>query len=467
MATMEQVIEGRKKVQRAAGWSVLAAALLTILKLVTGLLTNSLGILSEGLHSGLDFAAAGITLLAVRRASKAPDSDHLYGHGKIENFAAFAETIILWITSVWIIIEAWHRIETQNWPEASAWGIIIMIIGVIVTYQQSKILYQTAEKHGSQALEADALHFRTDMISSVVVLLGLGFVWIDIPIADPIAAIGVAIIIFVVSARLGKRTFDALTDRAPHGLQDEIIERVSEVGGVVECLRVRTRPSGPELFVDIVVTVDERIATTEAHSIAESIEQKLVELAPRVDVVVHIEPAEEDMAQYSKMDIYDQMQIIARRIPDIQSVHNIRVFEIKDNIDVAADLEMSETLTLEEAHSVSELFEKRLRELIANINSVTLHLETTMTKDEAEDVTSDSSEIIGLVKEIVTEFSPTINYREVRIREERMGVSVLLDCTIPGQITLTESHEMAEAVEKKILERLEVVKSVFIHFDPV
>ncbi len=464
---MESVAKGRKEVQKAAGWSVLAAALLTILKLVTGLLTNSLGILSEGLHSGLDFAAAGITLLAVRKASKVPDSDHLYGHGKIENFAAFAETIILWITSVWIILEAWHRIEVQNWPEASVWGIVIMVIGVFVTYQQSKLLYRTAEKHGSQALEADALHFRTDMISSVVVLLGLGFVWIDIPIADPIAAIGVAIIIFIVSARLGKRTFDALTDRAPLGLQDEIMQRVSEVGGVVECIRVRTRLSGPELCADIVVTVDENIATKEAHGIAECIEEKLVELAPRVDVVVHIEPAEGDISQFSKMNIYDQMQIIARRIPDIQSVHNIRVFEISDNIDVAADLEMSAELTLEEAHSVSELYENNLRELVGSINSVTLHLETTLTKDEADDITENSFEIVDSVKKIIADFSPIVNYREARIREERGGLSVLLDCTIPGQMTLTESHEIAEAIEKKILERIETVKSVFIHFDPL
>jgi cation diffusion facilitator family transporter len=464
---MDQVAVGRNEVQRAAGWSVLAAALLTILKLVTGLLTNSLGILSEGLHSGLDFAAAGITLIAVRRASKAPDSDHLYGHGKIENFAALAETIILWITSVWIMFEAWHRIETQDWPEASIWGIVIMVIGVIVTFQQSRVLYRTAEKHGSQALEADALHFRTDMISSIVVLLGLGFVMIDIPIADPIAAIGVAIIIFVVSARLGKRTFDALTDRAPHGLQEDIMQRVSEVSGVVECTRVRARHSGPELFADIVVTVDEKIATAEAHTIAESIEQKLVVLARRVDVVVHIEPAEGDISQYSKMDIYDQMQVIARRLPQVQSVHNIRVFEIADTIDVAADLEMSSDLTLEEAHSVSEFFEQRLRELMTNIKSVTLHLETTMKKDEAEDITSEASEIVESVRDIVSEFSPPVNYREARIREERAGISVLLDCTIPGQMTLTESHEIADAIEKKILEKLETVKSVFIHFDPV
>ena len=168
------------------------------------------------------------------------------------------------------------------------------------------------------------------------------------------------------------------------------------------------------------------------------------------------------------MNIYDQMQVIARRLPEVQSVHNIRVFEIADCIDIAADLEMSADLTLKEAHSVSELYEERLRTLVGDcINSVTLHLETTMTKDDAEDITSESLEIVESVKEIVSKFSPPVKYREVKIRDERVGGSVLLDCTIPGQMTLTESHDIADAIEKKILERLEAVKSVFIHFDPV
>jgi len=464
---MELIAEGRKEVQKAAAWSVVAAALLTFIKLITGLVTNSIGVISEALHSGLDLLAAGITLVAVRRASQAPDSEHQYGHGKIENFAALAETIILWITSGWIIYEAFRRIVFGEFAEATFWGIAVMLFSIFVDYERSQMLYRNARKHGSQALEADALHFRTDMLSSVVVLIGLSFVWIGFPIGDPIGALGVSVVILFVSFNLARRAFDALVDHAPQGTREKIIRLCMEIPGVVECTRVRARHSGPELFADIVITIDENVSTVEAHRIAESIEQKLKDLAHRVDVVVHIEPVEGDISQFSKMNIYDQMQIIARRISDIQSVHNIRVFEISDNIDVAADIEMSADLTLEEAHSVSEMFEKQLRGLVENINSVTLHLETTMTKDEAVDITSESSEIVESVKEVVTGFSPPVTYLDARIREERGGVFVLLDCTIPGQIPLTESHEIAEAIEKKIMERLEGVKSVFIHFDPV
>jgi cation diffusion facilitator family transporter len=463
---LDQVAEGRKKVQRAALFSVIAAALLTVMKVVVGLLTNSLGIISEALHSGLDFAAAGITLVAVRRASKGPDSDHQYGHGKIENFAALSETIILWITAVWICFEALRRIEVQEWPEASIWGIIVMLIGVFVTYWQSRILYQTAEEHGSQALEADALHFRTDMISSLVVLLGLGFVWIDIPIADPLAAIGVAIVIFVVSYRLGRRTFDALTDAAPVGLKEEVIRRVEEVSGVVECRRARVRLSGPELFVDIVVSVDETVRITEAHGVTDLIERSLVNMATRVDVVIHVEPTEGDVAQFSKMDIYNQMQAVARRISEVHSVHNLRVFSMPEGMDIAADLEMSADLSLDEAHAVSEQFEERLKELVSDVNSVTLHLETTVKESKARDITDESPHIVNSITQIMEDASKSTTCRNIVVQEEDTGVAVLINCTIPGNMTLTESHEIAEYLKKKIIESLPEVKSVFIHFEP-
>ena len=466
MSGMDKVAEGRKKVQRAALYSVLAAALLTVMKIVVGLLTNSLGIISEALHSGLDFAAAGITLVAVRRASKGPDSDHQYGHGKIENFAALSETIILWITAVWICFEALRRIELQEWPEASIWGIIVMVIGVFVTYWQSRVLYQTAEEHGSQALEADALHFRTDMISSIVVLLGLSFVWIDIPIADPLAAIGVAIVIFVVSYRLGRRTFDALTDAAPEGLQEEIIRRVEEVTGVVECRRARVRHSGPELFVDIVVSVDETVRITEAHGVTDLIERALLDLARRVDVVIHVEPAEGDVSQLSKLDIYDQMQVIARRLSDVHSVHNLRVFSTPDGMDIAADLEMSTDLTLEDAHLVSEKFEESLKKIVPHLNNVTLHLETTIKESPARDITHESSDIVDSVTRIMENASRATTCRNIVVQKEENEVAVLITCTIPGTMTLTESHEIAESLKKKIIETLPEIHSVFIHFEP-
>jgi divalent metal cation (Fe/Co/Zn/Cd) transporter len=305
------------------------------------------------------------------------------------------------------------------------------------------------------------------MISSVVVLLGLGFVWIDIPIADPLAAIGVAIIIFVVSYRLGRRTFDALTDAAPAGLKEEIIQRVEEVSGVVECKRTRVRHSGPELFVDIVVSVDETVGITEAHGVTNLVERALSDLAKRVDVIIHVEPAEGNESQFMKMNIYDQMQVIARRIADVHSVHNLRVFSTSDGMDIAADLEMSDDLTLEEAHSVSERFEKSLKKMVPHVNTVTLHLETTIKESLAIDITDESSHIVESVTNIMDNTSHSTRCRRVVVQKEKDEIAVLITCTIPGEMTLTESHEIAELLKKRIIENIKGINSVFIHFEPV
>ncbi|MFW9844730.1 MAG: cation diffusion facilitator family transporter, partial [Candidatus Thorarchaeota archaeon] len=349
---------GRGKVQRAAALSVLAALLLTLLKLIVGFATNSIGVISEALHSGLDLVAAGITFIAVKKASEEADSEHPYGHGKMENFSALAETILLWITAGWIIYEALRRIVENEIVEPSIWSIAVMLVSIIIVYQQSSVLSKTAKEFESQALEADALHFQTDLLSSVVVLIGLILVYLGFPIGDPLGALGVSIVILFVSYNLGKRSFDYLVDRAPEGIREKVEDVCNDIPGVVSCQRIRARTSGPNLFLDIIVKVDETVTTGEAHHITDTIESELGNLAKRVDVVVHIEPAEIDSDQYVKLNIYDQLQILGRREKHIQSIHNIRVFSMDDDFEIAADLEMSPELTLEDAHSISERIER-------------------------------------------------------------------------------------------------------------
>ncbi len=280
----------REEVSRAAGISIVAAVILTLIKIVAGIVTNSLGIISEALHSGLDLMAAAITFVAVNRAAKVPDQAHHYGHGKIENFAALAETVLLWITSIWIVSEAWTRIAHEEWPEASLLGVGVMILSILVNYERSKMLYKVAEEHNSQALEADALHFYADMISSIVVLIGLGFVWAGLPIGDPISAIGVAIIIFFASVRLGKEAYDILIDTAPTGLEEDVQLIVCTIPEVQECERIRIRHSGPILFVDVTVKVKDSLSIIDAHAISTQIESRLTKLSDTVDCVVHVEP---------------------------------------------------------------------------------------------------------------------------------------------------------------------------------
>jgi cation diffusion facilitator family transporter len=247
---------------RVALISVLAAILLTATKLIVGLATGSLGILSEAAHSGLDLVAAIITLVAVRFSGKPPDEQHTYGHGKIENLSAMFEAGLLLITCGWIIYEAIQRLFFKSvHVEASAWAFGIMILSIVVDYNRSRALGGIARKYNSQALEADALHFSTDIWSSAVVILGLVLVRLadtfNIPSlaqADAVAALIVAGIVVFVSLQLGRRTIAGLLDEIPVGLRDEVVDIVKQVPGVRKVKHVRLRWSGAEAFVDVVIT---------------------------------------------------------------------------------------------------------------------------------------------------------------------------------------------------------------------
>jgi cation diffusion facilitator family transporter len=285
--------------RRVALSSVLAALVLTGLKLIVGLLTGSLGILSEALHSGLDLAAAAITLIAVRVADRPADTRHLYGHGKVENLSALAETLLLLATATWVIYEAIQRLFFKVVEvEASLWAFGVMALSIVVDVSRSRVLMRAARKHESQALEADALHFSTDVWSSAVVIAGLIGVRLAemeprlhfLVRADAVAAIGVSCIVILVGARVGQRAIAALMDTAPEGTVEKVKAAVRQVTGVVDCENVRVRGSGADIFVDVTVKVKGDQPLTAAHAIADQAEEAVRRVLPRADVVVHTEP---------------------------------------------------------------------------------------------------------------------------------------------------------------------------------
>ncbi|MFH1143673.1 MAG: cation diffusion facilitator family transporter [Candidatus Eisenbacteria bacterium] len=292
-------LAGREK-SRAALSSVVAAVGLTALKLSVGIVTGSLGILAEAVHSGLDLVAAIITLLAVRISGQPADKGHPYGHGKVENLSALFETLLLLATCVWIVYEAVERLFFRPvHVDATIWAFIIMAVSIIVDISRSRLLYRVARKYHSQALEADALHFSTDIWSSAVVILGLVCVVIAdrapqlafLHKADSVAALFVAGIVVYISVKLGIRSIRPLLDTAPEGLAEQVTAAVAAVPGVVDCHNVRVRYSGAHVFVDAHVSVDGRQTLAEAHRLTEEIEMEICRILPQADVTVHPEPA--------------------------------------------------------------------------------------------------------------------------------------------------------------------------------
>lgn len=276
---------------KVASISVIAAVVLVSMKLLVGVATGSLGILSEALHSALDFLAALITWVSVKLSDKPADSDHNFGHGKNENFSALLEALLLLATCAWIVYEALSRLFSGNTHiDVGVWSYVVVIASIAIDSWRSRELMRAAKKYKSQALEADALHFSTDILSSFVVLLGLVCANFGYFFADSVAALGVALIVIWVSLRLSMRAVNSLLDKAPEGLHESVEKIISGVDGVVCLHDLRVRSVGPEYEIDVNVHVDPKLSLVDAHDISERVERAVSQKLGNIIINVHIEP---------------------------------------------------------------------------------------------------------------------------------------------------------------------------------
>ena len=277
--------------KKAAMSSIIAAIFLTSFKFIVGILTLSLGIISEALHSLLDLIAALITYISVSISDKPADKEHNYGHGKIENLSAFFESILLVVTCGWIIYEAIIRLTSGNAHiEVSIWSYVVMSTSMIVDITRSRVLFKTAKKTNSQALEADAIHFSTDILSSTVVLIGLICSNLGYYKADAFSALGVAVIVLYISYRLGKKAIDVLLDRVPKGITEIVEKELQSVPEIKSFHDLKIRTAGAETFIKVNIHFSSKIKLITAHRICDKIEYDLQQLIPKSNIFIHAEP---------------------------------------------------------------------------------------------------------------------------------------------------------------------------------
>ncbi len=447
---------------RIARNSVLAAIFITVLKLVVGLETNSLGLLSEAAHSGLDFLAALMTYFAVRIAEKPPDRDHTYGHGKIENLSAFGETLLLVITCAWIIWEGVHRlILRSSHVESNVWSFVVVLIAIGVDISRSRALKRVAKKYNSQALEADALHFATDVWSSLVVLFGLAFVALGYVWVDAIAAILVALLVLFVSYRLGRRTIDALMDRIPEGVYEQVLDTIRHVKGVEDVRSIRLRPSGAKFFVDTTIAVRRTTAFQEAHAIMDNVERAIHARFKDADVVVHAEPAES-----TDETIGDKIRMIVTR-NGLPPPHNLEVHYVNGSHDVEFDIEHAPGRSFVEAHALTDRIEQEIRHEIHSIGRLTVHMEedkpalATVAGTDVEDEKLQQS-----VRTLVTADDQVVQCTSVRVLRVGERYNLAVDCTIDRGRTLEDVHRIVSRLETRLYDRFPQVRRVVIHAEP-
>jgi cation diffusion facilitator family transporter len=457
----------RAEKRTVAGNSVLAAVLITGLKIVVGVTTGSLGILSEAAHSGLDLVAAVITFFSVRVSDKPADADHQYGHGKIENFSAFIETGLLLLTCLWIVYEAIERLFFRRVEiEPSIWAFVVMFTSIAVDVWRSKALARIAEKYDSQALEADALHFSTDVWSSSVVILGLVFVLVGrmyhvdwLRDADPIAALMVAVIVVHVSWRLARRTVDALLDAAPAGVRNQIIAAVEKVDGVLEVDRARIRRAGNRYFADLAIGLARTVTFQRSGQVSDEVTAAVRRVLPDADVTVHSVPRPDRTE-----NIFDRIRAVATR--HNLNVHDVSVQDFGGRLHVEQHLELDEKLLLKDAHDRVTALEAEMKEEIPEISSILTHIESEpATIEEGDEIVRDAT-LERRLKAIAAEFPEVLDMHEIRIKRVRGRIYVSCHCTLSDELPLSRVHDIQTDLETRFKQDTPELFRVLIHPEP-
>lgn len=465
--------------RRVALTSVAAAVALTTFKIVVGLATGSLGILSEALHSALDLVAAVITLVAVRASGRPADAAHSYGHGKIENLSALFETVLLLGTCVWIIVEAVERLTLKQVEiDASVWAFAVMAISIVIDVSRSRALKRVARATSSQALEADALHFSTDVWSSSVVIGGLVLVWFGNRLgvgwllkSDAVAALGVALIVIWISYQLGRKTIADLLDEIPPGLLAEVAY-VARVPGVIEVDRARVRRSGPEAFVDIRLGVAPDSSLEASHAIATAAESAVHRLLPGADVVVHVEPAGDashGMAWGVPADdtAGPTHNAVRRLALDLGlGAHNVRTFELGGRWHVELHLEVSDALNVASAHELTERLEAALRQAFPATEQIVTHIEPRGAEARGTPQPSAERLVADVLAELAVHSHPPWSIRALSVISLGSRLDVSFACLLDPDTPIVDAHALTDTIEQGMRARIPGLGTIVIHVEP-
>ena len=466
---LNPVLESMQREKRTVALnSLLAAIAITFLKLIVGISTRSLGILSEAAHSGLDLVAALVTLLSVRVSDKPADAEHQYGHGKVENFSAFIETGLLLLTCVWIVWEAVRRLNGHHSVhiEPTLAAFVVMFLSMVVDWWRSRKLQVIAKRYDSQALEADALHFSTDIVSSGVVVLGLGLVWAGqhwqvawLAKADAVAALLVSVVIVYVSSRLARRTIDALLDAAPAGYRGRIVNAALKINGVIEVERARIRRAGNRYFADVSVGLARNVTFQRSGQVADEVTSAVHRLLPNADVVVHPIPR-----PASAENIFDRVRAVATR--HNMNVHDVSVQDLHGRLHVEQHLEMDEKLPLKQAHDLVSMLESEIRQEIPEIASILTHIESEPATIEAGEQIDRDAHLEGRLKAVSAEFPDILDTHDIQVKRVNGRVYISCHCTFRDDMPLSRVHDVSTALETRFKQEDPELFRVLIHPEP-
>ncbi len=442
--------------------SVAASGTMTVAKLVVGLLTGSLGILSEAIHSLLDLASAIMTYFAVRISDQPADEHHHYGHGKVEALSALFATLLLVLTSFWIIWESIHRLLANSIEVEATWYAVVLVLVVIgVDISRSRALMKVAKETGSQALEADAMHYMSDILSSAAVLIGLGLVWFGWPRGDAVAALFVAVVVLAAAWHLGKSAVEVLIDTAPEGIAERVAAVVKEFDSIISVKYVRVRPAGPVIFAEILIRVSRTLSLENVQRLRDSISVRLREEMPTIDVRVDAEPIVLDDESVNETV---RAVAAARNL----SVHDIDLRQASGRKYLSFDVELDEDLPIREAHDIATALEQDLIRDLGHDVEVTTHIDPRRTQVSAgRNLSEDeAAPIAGAITNIASTIVHARNIHHVRVAANDDGLHIAFHCTFDPDLPLRDAHHGAALLEQAVLRGVAGTVRVVVHAEP-
>ncbi len=448
--------------RRTALWSVLAAIALLGLKLGAGFAANSLGLVSEGLHSGTDLVAAILTFFALGVAGRPADDSHPWGHGKAEHLAALAECLILVVASILIAVTAIRRLVDRNPPEVDAawWAFAVLGIVIVIDIARTVASARAARAHSSPALRSNALHFGGDLAGTIAVIVGLILVRSGYPKADAIAALFVAALVVIAAGRLASANVHVLMDRTSDDAEAAARSAIGAIDTAITLERLRIREAAGRHFADIVISVSPSAALAEGHAAADAVEAAVRDALPECDVVVHVEPGR------TASTLTERVLSAALAVPGVREIHNVRVVESGEACDASLHIKLPADESLESAHEVANRVEAAILDAVPEIRHIATHLEPLATEAVGEHVPdTDMPELAGAVRRIVTE-TPTARTLGVRFVRTDDGLVAFLTVGLVGNPSLDDAHNMGGEIRSRLRRELATLHDVFMHTEP-
>jgi len=446
---------------RVAAISVFASAGMAVAKFVVGIAIGSLALISEALHSSVDVVATVITWMVVRVSDRPADEQHHYGHGKIESVSALGVIAMLYVLAGGILVESYSRLrEGTPPPTISAIPFIVLLVDIAVNFWRARALHRTAHDTKSQALAADALHFASDVLGSVAVIVGLtlsglGYAW-----GDSAAAVGVAVMISLLGLRMARSTVETLLDRAPEGAAEKAAAAIRSVPGVVDVERLRVRMVGSTHFIDAIVEVPRTYPIDRVEEIKLRAQAAVAGALDDADLTFTAVPV-----AHNNESVRERIMVIARNSG--LAIHHVTVHDLGGKLTVSIDLEVDGDMALTAAHDIAHGLERNIRDEFGEDVEVDTHIEPL--EPELPHGTDAPPDRVEVIKAALSRFAAETaihDVHSVRVRDTAAGEIVNFHCRAAPSMSVIKVHENVDSIERALRRAFPTVKRVISHAEP-